>query len=50
MTGPISRLTREELWALVDQRLTDPGVVAVMEQILGLVATEWQTPGLELAF
>jgi len=36
------QLSREELWSVVDPRLTDPGVVAVMEQIFELVRTGWQ--------
>jgi hypothetical protein len=38
----LSQLTRQQLWTLTDPRLTEPGVVAVMEQILELVGTDWK--------
>ncbi|MEO0493043.1 MAG: nucleotidyltransferase family protein [Actinomycetota bacterium] len=35
-------LDRGESWMIVDPRLTDPAVVAVMEQILALARNDWQ--------
>ncbi|MDG1410873.1 MAG: nucleotidyltransferase family protein [Acidimicrobiales bacterium] len=42
MSRFLPQLTRRELWALADPRLTEPDVVVVMEQILELVGTDWK--------